>query len=590
MLGPQVPGWLDAQRVRGTLSEPIPAERANISPVMPTAPSFPEAVIEVIEPDGSRRTEKISSVPYLIGRGAEEGNHLQFADKRVSRKSAAITFRDGAFHLVDRGQRQGLTVNGEKFDNDWQLREGDQITLGAADTLQLVFHLGEVHDSLPELLSRMEGLSTLEPGARDLRQLSLLLEATALLQSGLPIEDLLGAMVDRAVSITDADRGLLLEQTADEKLTPMVARQKGSLSLAHSALSPSYTVIRHATELGHGVVQPDLAQAEAQFREGASVVAQGLRMVVAIPLFSLGQLRTDESTSMAAQRSLLGVLYLDSRRTAAFSNLQRQILDALALEAASVLDNARLLRRERERRRFEQELAIARQIQQALLPRAFDFPNLRVTGINRSCLDVGGDYFDLMAHGDRSAFVIADVCGKGLGAALLTAMLQGAFASLSLGLEIAPFFSHINNFMLSHSGVQRYATLFFGVIDRSGLMEFINAGHVPPILVRDGKVQQGMCEASFPVGLLPMAEYTTCTAQLEPGDTIVLVTDGITEAMNPEHDEYGRERLIQGVEKCAGLSVEQMQAWILANVELFTRGEYQSDDLTLLIVRYAPAL
>jgi predicted component of type VI protein secretion system len=216
---------------------------------MPAPVSIPEAVVEVIEPDGARRVEKISTAPFLIGRGAEEGNHLQVSDKRVSRRSAAFTLVDGAFHLVDRGQRQGLFVNGEKVENSRQLREGDLITLGAADTLQLIFHLGESHDSLPELLSRMEGLSTLEPGARDLRQLSLLLEATTLLQSGLPIEDLLGAMVDRAISITDADRGLLMEPEAGlagGKFRPLVARQRGGVSMASSAVAPSQTVIHHA--------------------------------------------------------------------------------------------------------------------------------------------------------------------------------------------------------------------------------------------------------------------------------------------------------------------------------------------------------
>jgi sigma-B regulation protein RsbU (phosphoserine phosphatase) len=101
-------------------------------------------------------------------------------------------------------------------------------------------------------------------------------------------------------------------------------------------------------------------------------------------------------------------------------------------------------------------------------------------------------------------------------------------------------------------------------------------------------VQSGIGDSCLPVGLLPQAQFTTCSARLEPGDTLVLVTDGITEAMNPEHDEYGRERLVEVVKRSAQASVEEMQASILADVEQFTRGEYQSDDLTLLIVRYQP--
>lgn len=172
------------------------------------------------------------------------------------------------------------------------------------------------------------------------------------------------------------------------------------------------------------------------------------------------------------------ILYLDSRRPAAFSKLDRQILDAIAIEAASILDNARLVERERQRQRLEQELSIAREIQQALLPCGFrDVPHLTVSGINSSCLAVGGDYFDVFPlSDDRTAFLIADVSGTGLGAALLTTMLQGALSGMKLGADPAQVFNHINRFLCEHSEVGRYATMFFGVLDRAGRLDFINAG------------------------------------------------------------------------------------------------------------------
>ena len=136
-------------------------------------------------------------------------------------------------------------------------------------------------------------------------------------------------------------------------------------------------------------------------------------------------------------KHFLGAVYLDSRRAAAFSKLERQILDALAVEAASILDNARLVEYERQRQRLEQELSIARDIQQALLPRGFhDYPHLTVSGVNLPCLSVGGDYFDVFPMSDdRTAFLIADVSGKGLGAALLTTMLQGALSGMTMGAD-----------------------------------------------------------------------------------------------------------------------------------------------------------
>jgi sigma-B regulation protein RsbU (phosphoserine phosphatase) len=282
------------------------------------------------------------------------------------------------------------------------------------------------------------------------------------------------------------------------------------------------------------------------------------------------------------------VIYLDSRRPAAFSKLDRQILDALAADAASILDNARLLERERERQRMEQEINIARDIQQALLPKDFrEFPHLSVRGINFPCLSVGGDYFDVFPLSDnRTAFLIADVSGKGLGAALLTTMLQGALSAMSLGTDPALVFNHVNKFLCSHAEVGRYATMFFGILDQEGHLEFINAGHPSPILLRRGVAEEAFAEGSFPVGLVPEAEYTAVCLKLEPGDTMVLFSDGVTEAMDPAEELYGVPRLRELLNGRLECPLEELQKCVLESVETFTRGASQADDLTLLIVRY----
>src|SRR5215469_2532876 len=182
-----------------------------------------------------------------------------------------------------------------------------------------------------------------------------------------------------------------------------------------------------------------------------------------MPLCVMPRVNSAESIIHAVHCQFLGVLYLDSRQPGAFSQLDRQILDAIAIEAASILDNARLVVHERERQRLEQELSIAREIQQALLPCGFlDFPYLAITGTNSPCLAVGGDYFDVFTlSDDRTAFLIADVSGKGLGAALLTTMLQGALSGMKIGAEPAGVFNHINRFFCEHSEVGHYATMFF---------------------------------------------------------------------------------------------------------------------------------
>ena len=552
------------------------------------AQAIPEAVLEVVEPDGTRRVVRVTHTPFTIGRGAEAGNDLQLADKRISRHSALLVYTDGAFRLEDRGQRHGLFINGKKI-RVGELGDGDIITCGAAaDSFQLIFRTGQLQESLPELLTQLERAATMEPGARDLRQLSLLLEATALLQSPLSLEEVLSAMLDRAIAITNADRGLLLEAHGKGSLRPMLARKAGQLSLPAEGFDPSQTAIAQAVEQKRSIIEEDVSQAQAALRDAVSIVAQNLRSVIAIPLSSLSRPRSTEATFVGGAGDLLAVLYLDSRLPAAFSRLDRQILDALSREVAGVLDNARLVQKEQERRRLVQELDIAREIQQALLPKGFrSFPHLEVTGVNQSCLAVGGDYFDLMEMSrNRAGFVIADVSGKGLGAALVTSMLQGTLSAMTMGQQPDIVFNHINRFICEHSQVERYATLFFGILDRSGGLEFINAGHLTPLRIHDGRAEFAFSSECLPVGLFPDAEFRTSSGALTPGDTLVLYTDGVNEARNRQDEMFDLERLQEVVARHATASVEELKAAILGAVEEFTRGTYLDDDLTLLIIRY----
>ena len=552
----------------------------------------PTVALEIISPDGSRRLVRVEESPFLIGRGGEIGNHLQLPDRRISRLCAALVYDGRGFCVEDRGQRRGVFVNGEKVAAR-TLCDGDVISFGLADSFELIFHATESSESLPELLSRMEHLSTVESGAGGLRKLSLLLEATALLHSQLPLDAVLGTMMDHAAALTDADRGILLMPNATGGLTARLARQRGGRSLPTENLEPTQTAIRSALEQKHGVITEDVAQADQDLRAAQSIIAQRLRAVVVIPLYARSQAPAPDATpSPAVLGELLGVLYLDSRRPAAFSSLERQILDALAVECASVLDNARLVERERERQRLQQQLGIARDIQQALLPREFrHWPHLQVTGLNQPCLTVGGDYFDVLELSpDRIAFLIADVSGKGLGAALLATMLQGAISGMSIGQDPAALFAHVNRFLCEHSRLERYATAFFGILDSTGLLEFINAGHPSPLLVRHARAETPFLAGSFPVGLMPEAEFETQTCQLQAGDTLVLFSDGVTEAVDPEEKEFGTARLREAVSGCAGKPIEEVQSCILAAVGDFTRGARQADDLTLLLVRYRGAV
>src|SRR5712671_73590 len=557
-----------------------------------TVPIVAETVLEVISPDGARRFARVTQTPFLIGRGAETGNHLQLSDRRISRTCAAIVVEANKHYIEDRGQRRGLFVNGQKVESR-ELQDGDIISFGVEDSYEIIYrsaaHAAE--QSIPNLLTRMEHITgsdvVASAGAR-LSKLDQLLAATALLHSQLPLDEVLGMMLDHAISVMDADRGVLLEADNKGALQVRLARRSGGLRLPPESLAPSQTAIQLAVRKQVAVITEDLAQADLDLQAAQSIVAQRLRAVVVIPLYAFSHAKTAESIVSLQQGQFLGVLYLDSRRPAAFSKLDRQLLDAFTDQAASILDNARLVVRERERQRLEQEISIARDIQQALLPRNVrDYPHLSVAGCNFPCLSVGGDYFDVFPLSDhRTVFLIADVSGKGLGAALVTTMLQGVLSGMTLGTDPARLFAHLNRFLCDHVEVGRYATMFFGILDENGSLEYINAGHPSPILIRRGIAEEAFTEGSFPVGLVPEAEYVATRIALQLGDTLVLFSDGVTEAMNPSEELFGVARLREVLTGQMETPLDQLQKYVLESVENFACGASQADDLTLLLVRY----
>jgi serine phosphatase RsbU (regulator of sigma subunit) len=546
-----------------------------------------ETLLEVTLPERTPTLVVVTQTPFLIGRGSEGGNHLLLEDPRISRRCAAVVEADGGYRIEDRGHRHGIWVNGQRIAQK-MLADGDTIEFGLEDSPKVVFRQKPLQQTVESMLTRLGTLPVADTisGASGLSKLNLLLEATSLLHSALPLDSVLGSMLDHALAVTNAERGLLLEADVEASLKVKLARGSGGASLSPESIIPSQTALKQAVSKREAVITDNLNLADLSLQNAQSVVIQGLRSVVAIPLYAVAHASAEES--VVAPDRLLGALYLDSRRTAAFSNLDRQILDALSVQAASILDNARLVEREREQRRIEHELAIAREIQQGLVPQGLrDFPHLAVSGLHIPCNAVGGDYYDVFPASDGStAFLVADVAGKGLGAALVTTMLQGALSGVSLGVSPESVFNYVNRFLCEHSSVGRYATMFLGCIDEEGMLEYLYGGHPSPLLIRNGKVSDLYTEGSFPVGLVEESQYDAKRVQLQADDVLVAFTDGIVEATNTQKELFGLDRLHEVVATCARESIETIMRTILDAVAEFSRGAGQADDLTLLIVRY----
>jgi len=394
-------------------------------------------------------------------------------------------------------------------------------------------------------------------------------------------------MLDHAIVITHADRGMLLEPGESGVLQVKIARGRDGEVLTPERMNPSRSVLGSAIELEAAVVNEDLNLAEIAVQNAQSVVAQLLRSSVVIPLYGTPRRQVEPATEIA-RRQLLGAVYLDSKRTATFSALDRKLLDALGAQAGSILENARLIEHERERQRLEQELSIAREIQQALVPQGLhDYPHFSITGIYRPCNEVGGDYFDVFPLPDgRIAILIADVAGKGLGAALLTTMLQGALSGMTLGVDPVKVFNHLNQFLCQRAAVGRCATMFFGLLDPGGNLEFVRAGHPSPFLLRRGEVSELYSTGSLPIGLLERELFESSRIQLEPGDTLLLYTDGVTEAEDRDRNLFQDGRLKEALGEHQDSSLKTLLDGIVSTVANFTAGASQADDVTLLAVRY----
>jgi phosphoserine phosphatase RsbU/P len=547
---------------------------------MPRAPR-----LVLIEPSGARREIPINATPFRIGR--QTGNELTLRDSRISRQQAQIISENGSLVLEDMGSRHGTFVNGQKV-NRQQLHPKDVIDFGMSDSFRLIFVGDEA--TLDELLERVDTAPPSQSGSRELYHLGVLLEvARTLGTGGLALEDVLTAVMDAAIQLTKTERGVLLLVNENGELETTVARNAQRGSLQPDQVQVSQGVLRRVINTRRELIVSD-TEGDTAIQKQASVVKLELHTVVAIPLEKLNVIGSLDVTVTAREAELVGVLYLDSHSpSSAFSELDREVLRTLAREAATVIENARLFASARAKQRLDHEIEIASQIQQRLLPKQFpDLPYLAMTGSTLACLSVGGDCFDVIElSGGRYGFLVGDVSGKGISAALLATMLQGVFfTTAALDIGLADIVSRVNRYLCERSGDERYATVFYGVINPSGQLEYINAGHVPPIIRRQSGALEPLGSGNFPVGMFIEADYNCGQAKLGPGDALVIYSDGISEAYNVNGDMLGEAGLCQLLEKPAGQSVGEIAGTIQAGVRKFAEGAPQSDDITLLVVQY----
>ena len=557
------------------------------------------ASLIVTDPTGHRTRVEVQPLPFRIGRHAD--NNLVIRDSRASRVHAQIVAENARYVIEDAGSRHGTFINGQRVERH-ELRTSDRIEFGFPDSYQLIFALdGAELNRLMEQLAASEPptAALAAPGAPvmpgvggSLGKLRAVLEVGRALQTSLSMQDVLNSVVDAALAITGTERGFLLLQHGKDDLEIRVSRARNGRPLSKDDLRVPRRVIRRALEQRRDLLSMNFDPFEnSGERPEHSVADLELRSVVCVPLVRISAGTGEMTGTFSAASNTVGVLYMDSRlATADLAGGNRELLQTLAIEASTVLENVRLLEEERAKQKIEEELDVARIIQRSLLPRRLpDSGWFRAAGSSVASHQVGGDYFDVMEVNEECrAAVVADVSGKGVSSALLASLLQGALLTVSKEAELLEKrIRGINRFLNERTEGEKYVTIFFALLERSGALAYINAGHCSPIVVRaDGKLEY-LDATAMPVGLMVDAEFTAERRTLTSGDMIVIYSDGVTEAQNLAGEFFGKKRLKDVIAANAQAGAAALHDAVAKAVAAFTDCALQADDVTLLVVEYS---
>jgi serine phosphatase RsbU (regulator of sigma subunit) len=521
------------------------------------------------------RALPVDHTPFTVGRRMDKD--LVIPDPRVSRDHAVITSEDGEFYIVDQGSKHGTFVNGEKIQRR-KLKRNDRLEFGVRDGCYAIFHPDQSRtNTAREFLSQIADIQISTDN--DLEKLTLFLDAARKLNTTGVLDEILVTLIEATLRLTRAERGYVFLKGDNGELRLAAGRNsKGEPLLDDKTIS--HSILDDALNAASEFLITDTSRSE-DLAGRNSIIAYDLRMVICIPLRKTQFKATDEQHT-PGKSDVMGALYLDARYASRdISTVSNDILRAIATEAAALVENARLVQAEQAARKYQQELAIAASIQQRLM--AVNIPELpfaRLKAKNLSCKEIGGDFYDAVQTDDGVSVVIADVCGKGVSAALLASTLQGMVCTqLAVGMPLHDIVSAVNRFFCKKHLGEKYATVIIVRLKHTGELEFVNCGHVRPLLVMNKNVSRPE-QANLPVGLLSDASYDSASVQLSPGDRLVLVTDGVTEAENESGEFFDNERLeaVAAEDPCFDA--------VFAAVSTFCNGVPLNDDCTVVELCY----
>jgi phosphoserine phosphatase RsbU/P len=538
------------------------------------------AEILIEHADGARQRYPVDKDRITIGRARESDIFLP--DQWLSRHHAEIQRREGAFFLLDLGSKNGTLVNGERVRQQRRLQQGDVIALGehyltfSAEEAEEEYELAGTRIFSARDLSEIKTKTHADEEQRLQNRLLLVLRRTATeLLEHLAMPELFEKVLELLFEAVPAQRAAILLHEGGQP-DPVVKASRSRQGEPLTAVPRS--IVRKVLQELKSVLIPNILE-DASFRSQDSILRTGIRSAVCAPLWLAEQ---------GAQDQVIGLVYLDSLvGTHSFTEEDLAIVTHLAFVAAAKIETARLLEERLEKRRLEQDMQVAAEIQRSLLPRCPPtLPGYDIVGANFPCRTVGGDYYDYMVDGDRLLLALGDVSGKGTGAALLMTVLRAAVrASWGEG-STAEAVERINHTVVQNVPPNKYITFVMGRLDpASGRLRYVNAGHNPPLLARRDGTVEALDEGGMVLGLLEGVPYNEGEVELAPGDTLVIYSDGVTETWSDAEEEFGDARLADLIVRIRDLDAPGIQDAILGELDAFSGGAKATDDRTLIVIK-----
>jgi len=521
---------------------------------------------------------------WTLGRSSQ--NDISIPDASLSRHHARISMKDGVPFIEDLGSLNGTSLNGERITLPHSLRENDEVLLGHVPVRLGMPFLGprvriggdeDTSSSAGSLVLPLDRLRAApdrrseSPETLHLREVIREIQALSLeLLEDSPPEQLLAHLLDRLWSLLKPWRAAVLLRDERGDLQTVASRgPEGNQpillarSLVDAALERKESVLFNDFGDNQGLASPSLAMS-------------GVTSAMVTPLEHQGVVK--------------GLLYLDSHPPRpSFNEEDLRLASTLAHLATAKLEQARMREEAMARKKVDQELDLARHIQQGLLP---GFPphieGYQVHGNNLPSRQVSGDLFGWWKREDGQwLFCLADVSGKGLGPGLLMASLQATLAAWTeRNLSTGELAFQLSRMLARHTDGRRFVTAFLALLDPvTGMLTYTNAGHNPALFLDGGGGLQLLEAQGLPLAMLPGRPYEEARLQLSPGDLLVVYTDGISEATNPRDEEFGTQALADLLQARHLESLEALDAGLLGELDRFTQGAPYADDRTLLMVR-----